>query len=141
MARTSKQVQGDIYRLLRQSTLASVVSGKVYHAGQRPRDSRMEDAIIIFTAGVPGQIDEGVVTLNIYCPDIDPAESGVWVEDMERTAELEELAGEWVQHHLSASHTSYRFRLMQTIYTEAEPSIQQHFVVVKLAYRYFDGGE
>ena len=31
----------------------------------------------------------------------------------------------------------FRDWLQQTIYTEAEPDINQHFIVVKLQYRYF----
>ena len=30
MAKTSKQIQGDVYRLLKNSTLSSMISGDVY---------------------------------------------------------------------------------------------------------------
>ncbi len=136
MAKTGKQVQGDIYQLLKDSTLYSMISGDVYRNGYRPRDSRFEDAVVIFTAGLPYQIQTGVVTVNIYVPDIDPYDNGVHVEDGARTAEVERLAQAWVDS-LSAEVSCYRFRLMQTIYTEEEAEINQHFVVVKLAYRYF----
>ena len=84
MAKTSKQVQGDVYRLLKDSTLYSMISGEVYRQGYRPRDSRLEDAVVIFTAGLPDQIQTGVVTVHIYCPDIDPYGNGVLVEDGDR---------------------------------------------------------
>ena len=67
MAKTSKQVQGDIYRLLRDSVLYTQITGEVYREGLRPRDSRKEDAVVIFTTGVPDEIETGVVTVNIYC--------------------------------------------------------------------------
>ena len=142
MQRTSKQVQRDVYDLLRNSSIANIISGGIYHAGTRPRDSRSEDAVVIFTGGIPGQIDEGVVTLNIYVDDILPYgdDNGVRVEDMARTDQLEAAAAEWVAS-LTAAVSQYRFRLFQTIHTVAEPTINQHFVVVKLAYRYFDGTE
>lgn len=142
MQRTSKQVQRDVYDLLRNSSIAYTISGGIYHAGTRPRDSRSEDAVVIFTGGIPGQIDEGVVTLNIYVDDILPYgdDNGVRVEDMARTDQLEAAAAEWVAS-LTAAVSQYRFRLLQTIHTVAEPTINQHFVVVKLAYRYFDGTE
>ena len=136
MAKTSKQVQGDIYRMLKGSTLAAALSGDVYRQGYRPRDSREEDAVVIFTTGTADEIQEGVVTINIYVPDTDPYGNGVLVEDGERTEELERLAQEWVDS-LTTDKSCYKFSLRQTIYTEEEPDISQHFVVVKLGYRYF----
>lgn len=137
MAKTGKQIQGDIYRMLKTSTLATAISGEVYRNGLRPRDSQKEDAIVIFTTGTPDEIQEGVVTVNIYVPDIDPYDNGVTVEDSERTEELEQLADAWV-NSLTADKSCYTFRLMQTIYTEDEAAINQHFVVIKLQYRYYD---
>lgn len=136
MAKTSKQVQGDIYRLLKGSTFYSMISGDVYRNGLRPRDSRKEDAVVIFTTGLPYQIQTGVVTVNIYVPDIDPYDNGVLVEDGERTEEIERLAQQWVDS-LTTDKSCYKFRLQQTIYTEEEPDINQHFIVVKLGYEYF----
>lgn len=131
--KTSRQIQGDIYRLLRHSGLYAEITGEVYRQGMRPRDSRKEDAIVAFTAGLPGQIQEGVVTVNIYVPDIDPRDDGVMVEDSERTEQLETLAQAWVDELKSPG---YLFRLADTIHTTAEPSISQHIVVVRLRYRY-----
>jgi hypothetical protein len=136
MARTGKQIQGDIYSLLRSSALAANISGDVYRSGYRPRDSRKEDAIVAFTSGLPDQIETGVVTINVYVPDIDPYSNGTLVEDGSRTAELERMAQEWVDS-LTAGVSNYKFELRQTIYTEEEPETNQHFVVVRLGYRYF----
>lgn len=136
MAKTSKQVQGDIYRLLRDSTLYSMISGEVYRSGQRPRDSKSEDAVVIFTAGLPTQIQTGVVTVNIFVPDIDPFDNGVLVEDSERTEQIEALAQAWFDS-LTAEVSNYRFALQETITTDVDEEIHQHFVVVKLQYQYF----
>ena len=136
MAKTGKQIQGDIYQLFKDSTLYTMISGNVYRRGYRPRDSRLEDAVVIFTTGMPDQIQMGVVTVNIFVPDIDPYDNGILVEDGERTEIIERLAADWVDS-LSADISCYRFKLMQTIYTEKEAEINQHFVVVKLAYKYF----
>lgn len=133
---TAKQVQDDIYQMLRKSTLVSMISGGVYKAGYRPRDSKTEDVTVIFTAGTPGQIERGVVTINIFVPDIDPYENGTFAEDGARTCELEQAAAEWVAG-LTAEKSNYKFSLQQTIYTEEEVSIKQHFVVVKLLYEYY----
>ena len=136
MTKTGKQIQGDIRRFLKDSPLAGNISGEVYRNGTRPRDSRKEDAVVIFTAGLPDQIQTGVVTINIYVPDIDSDGNGTWLEDGARTEEVETLAQEWADS-LTAGRSCYKFRLQQTIYTEEEPTINQHFVVVKFAFEYF----
>lgn len=137
MAKTSKQVQGDIYQLLKDSTLYTEISGEVYRQGCRPRDSRKEDAVVIFTTGIPDQIQTGVVTVNIYIPDIDPYDNGVWVEDGERTEQIERLAQEWVDGLIAGTY-DYDFELRQAICSEEEPDIRQHFVVVKIGYKRID---
>jgi hypothetical protein len=137
MKKTAKQVQSDIIALLKGSPLAAAITGKVYRNGLRPRDSAKEDLIVIFTTGVPSQIQTGVVTLNLYVPDIDPFANSVFVEDGQRCEVLEQACEAWVEN-LPAAKSNYRFRLTQTIYTEAEPEIKQHFVVVKLQYQLFE---
>lgn len=137
MAKTAKQVQTDIIALIRGSELVAEVSGDVYRNGYRPRDSQKEDVVVIFTAGLPDEIETGIVTVNVYVPDIDPYNNGVLAEDGERTAQLETLSQRWVDS-LLGSGTNYVFELRQTIYTEAEPDIKQHFVVVKLGYRLYE---
>lgn len=138
MAKTAKQVQGDIYQLLKESRLTTQLSGGVYRgtpeSSYRPRDSQKEDAIVIFTAGKPGQVQTGAITINIYVPDIDPYNNGILAEDGKRTAEIEQLAQEWVDSLIDNVYT-YDFEQSDTIYTEAEPKINQHFVVVKLKYK------
>lgn len=123
--------------MLKDSSFSSMISGKVYRKGYRPRDSRKEDAVVIFTTGLPNQIQTGVVTVNIFVPDIDPYNNGVLVEDGKRTEEVERLAQEWVDS-LTTDKSCYKFELQQTIYTEEEPETNQHFVVVKLKYQYYD---
>lgn len=137
MAKTGKQIQGDIYRRLRDSELAGLISGEVYRSGCRPRDSRLEDATVTFTSGLPDQIETGVVTVNIFIPDIDADGNGTRMEDGARAEELEQLAQEWVDS-LTAADSGYKFRLQQAIYTEREAEINQHFVVVRLMYEYFE---
>ena len=136
--KTASQIQGDIYNLLRaDAALCSMISGNVYREGYRPRDSRQEDIIVIFTTGEVGEIERGVITINIYVPDIDPYSNGVFVQDGKRTAEIEQAAAQWVQN-LTADRTNYKFRLQQTIYTESEPDIHQHFMVISLRYDYYE---
>lgn len=135
MARkTAKEVQGDIITLLKGTPLEDAISGSIYRGGLRPRNSNREDLIVIFTAGMPDQIQTGIITLNLYVPDIknDP-KNGVHVENGKRCEELEILCQQWVES-LDGNKFNYGFRLTQTIYTESDTEINQHFIVVKLQY-------
>lgn len=132
---TSRQVESDFRARLLSSPLGAAVGGRVYFSGTRPRDSRDECATVVFTAGLPGQIETGSVTVNVYVPDIDPWGNGMWTEDMERTAEIEAMASEWVDG-MSGSDPDYHVTLADSIHTTAEPETRQHFVVARLKYKY-----
>ena len=137
MSRTASQVQGDVYALLKDSELAKSLSGKVYRKGYRPRDSKLEDAEVIFTTGLPGEIETGVVTINIYCPNIDPYNNGVFVADGQRISEIEKAADSWVKT-LDASRSNYLFVLKDTIHSVEDENLNQHFVVIRLRYSYYE---
>lgn len=134
MAKTAKEIQGDIITLLKASGVQSLVNGSVYRNGYRPRDSRLEDIVVIFTTGLPTQVQTGVVTINLYVPDIEL--NGVYVENGARTAALERALQTWVDN-LSCRKSGYKFTQQYTVTTEADDEIQQHFVVVMLRYDYF----
>ncbi|MCF0187946.1 MAG: hypothetical protein HUK04_00405 [Bacteroidaceae bacterium] len=136
MAKTGNQVIGDIRQMLIDSTLATMISGEIYRRGTRPRDSQKEDAVVGFSAGLPDEIQTGVAIVNIYVPDIDTDGNGTWIEDGERAEEIERLAQAWADS-LTAEVSCYKFRLAQTIYTEEDPDIHQHFVTVRLHFEYF----
>lgn len=137
MAKTGKQVQGDLYRFLKDSGLYSEISGGVYREGCRPRNSDKEDAVVVFTAGLAGQVQTGVVTINIYVPGVDPYDNGVFVEDGRRCEELEVLAQAWVDDMIESVNT-YEFELDGSITTLWEAEINQSFIVIKLSYRLFE---
>lgn len=137
MARTAHQIQGDIRDLIEGSSLAGAVSGKVYRGNpedsDRPRDSKLEDIVVVFTTGTPEQIHEGVVTVKIYVPDIDTYGNGDYVEDGKRCEALEAEADKWYES--LHGRTDYLFGLQDTIHTQSDTEIGQHYVVVRLRYR------
>lgn len=134
MAKTAKEVVGDVITLIKADALASTVDGDIYREGYRPRDSRMEDIVVIHTAGVPGQISRGVVTIHVYVPDIEF--NGVTVENGSR-CEVIERALQSFAESLTADKSCYLFRLQATVTTEDAAEIEQHFAVAMLAYEYF----
>lgn len=131
--KTGQQIENDIYTMLEGSVLAAEISGKVYKFGLRPKDSVTEDAVVKFVEGEGVQVVNGTVVVNIYIPDIDPYNDGMYVRDVLRCEQVEAKAGEWVEA-LTADKSNYLFRIAQTIYTEDEPLIKQHFVSVRLKF-------
>lgn len=133
MTKTGQQVEDDIYELVNESSLPSLISGTVYKFGMRPKDAKTEDAIVKFVTGIGEQIQEGVIVVNIYVPDFDAFDDGVMRKDITRCTELEVAADKWVKS-LTVGKSNYKFKLAQTIYTEEEPELNQHFVSVRLKF-------
>lgn len=127
---TSLEVQNHLYHLLKGSEFAKAVSGTVYHDGTRPRDSKREDLVVKFTAGVPGDIDEGVATILIYSQPIQSR--GVLMPNLKRIETLQRLAKEWLD---SLTASDYIIQLKETIQTHLDPDLEQHFTSVKITYR------
>lgn len=134
MQKTASQVQEDVFGFINGSKLLKGISGKAYKDDTRPRNSKKEDAVVVFTAGIPGDVQEGVVTINIFVPDLKPCINGVFVKDTKRCSEVELLAQQWVDG-LTAGKSDYLFSLQECIHTSREQETNQHFVVVKLNYR------
>ena len=135
MSRTGQQIEDDVYGFVKSSPLASLITGDVYKFGMRPRDSREEDAIVQFVTGsdTTDPLQSGTVVINVYVPDINPYRNGVYVRDIERCTAIEIAANRWVES-LTAAGSNYLFRKAQTVYTEAEPEINQHFVTIRLKF-------
>lgn len=136
MAKTAKEVLNELRELVLNSSLAETLSGKVYMQGQRPRDSVKEDIILIFTAGTAEQIQSGFVTLNIYVPDIDIYQDGTTTENNGRTQEIERAAQSWVEG-LTAARNNYIWDLNGMITSYPDENLKQHFVSIRLHFRYF----
>lgn len=134
MTKTGQQIEDDIYELVNGGSLPSLISGTVYKFGMRPKDAKTEDAIVKFVTGIDEQIQEGVVVVNIYVPDFDAFDDGIMRKDITRCTELEVSADKWVKS-LTAGKSNYKFKLAQTIYTEEEPELNQHFVSVRLKFK------
>lgn len=134
MNRTGQQIENDIFAMFRAGTLPKIIGGKVYKNGMRPKDSKAEDAVVCFVTCLPGQVQDGTAVVNIYVPDVKVYNDGILRKNTTRCAELEQAADEWA-NALSAAKSDYLFELAQTIHTEEEPDIHQHFVTVRLKFK------
>ena len=136
--KTGHQIQTDIYGLLKGSDLVKALSGGLYRQGMRPLDSRLEDCVVIFTTADAEQVQEGVVTINVYVPDIYPYENGVPVEDIARCEVIEGLVQQWVAAQTAGVSGGYLFRLNSAVHTQRDEQIHQSFVVARLRFRYYE---
>jgi hypothetical protein len=135
MTKTSQQVVNDFYFMVKGSPLASLINGKVYKYKTRPRDSKKEDAVIRFVTGRDAQVQSGTVVVNIFVPDVDHEDNGVLAPDITRCTEIEIVANTWVKSLTVDKTGEYKISFSQTISTEEEPEIDQHFVSVRLRFR------
>jgi hypothetical protein len=133
MTRTGQQIEDDVYNMVRLSLLRDFVNGGVYKFGTRPYNSMSEDIVVKFVSGFSEQIQTGTVVINIYVADIDSSDSGTLIRNITRCCQIEEVANEWVDTILLRGE--YKFELAQTIYTEQEQEINQHFVSIRLKFK------
>lgn len=136
-ARTGQQIITDMIGLLRQTNLPAKINGGIYRAGTRPRDSKAEDCVVIYTTADAEQFQQGVVTLNIYVPDIPNSGNGVMLEDSGRCEEIEGVCAEALDA-LRVCVSNYRFSLKEAIHTQRDTEIGQSFVVMRLDFKYYD---
>jgi hypothetical protein len=139
MEKTGIDIENDIYQLLKASPIAEAINGGIYRDGQRPRDSRQEDAVVRFTEGFGGQVQVGTVTIDVYVPDIDPYGNGITTIDGNRCTAIASIAQAWVESLSAATIPGYMFprRERMSIRTEQDlQSLSQHFVAIKLKYQY-----
>lgn len=144
MIKTAEDIKQDIRQMLIGSDLANAISGDIYYSygddDDRPKDSELEDIVIVVTEGDTADVQAGTFTLVIYVPDVDSYGDGTMRADGARLSELATLAERW-RRSLAVTATNYHFPQRQpTILTLAElhPNVHQHFVSVGVRYRYYD---
>lgn len=142
MNRTGLQALQDVYQYIKGSALAEMVSGGVYYAGTRPRDSKLEDIVVGYLAGVPADLQQIVVNINIFVPDIDPWQNGVLTPDIARLAAVEQAAAEWAESlTVAATDGNYQVSLYDNIHSGEAAGIGQHYVNIQLRLRYWSNYE
>lgn len=67
--RTEDEIRTDVYRFIKQSPLASVVTGKVINGKDRAANATTEDIVIKVNGNNLGQRQEAFVIINIYTQD------------------------------------------------------------------------
>ena len=76
MEKTAKQIEKDVFRIMRDSELKNVIGGKFYRAGMRPKNAKTEDVVVKFLTGIDEQEQSGVVLVHVYVPNIQASNDG-----------------------------------------------------------------
>lgn len=67
--KTAEDVEGDIYTAV-SKYLKGRIDGEAYRRGARPTNrGDKEDAVVSFLSGLDGQVQTGVVVVNVYVPN------------------------------------------------------------------------
>ncbi len=123
-------IKDDMYKFIKDSPLATAVSGKICKQGVRPKGSDKEDIVISVIANMNGQIQEAVVNVNIYVAD-DVKSDGQNQEATIRLRELCAIASEILE---VGSGDDYRFTLESQRVLAVEDT-REHVVNNKINYK------
>jgi len=130
MEKTAGQIEGDLFKAIKSTSLQTYINGSIYRKGLRPLNSVKEDAVVYFVDGIPGQRQKGNVEVNVFVPDKDNG-TGTYTQDLTRTTAIEAaLANTFTQ----LPTTEYDWKLGDTIRTYEDKDSHQHFVCLSLDY-------
>lgn len=130
MKKTGAEIEKDIYQLIA-AKIKAKINGEVYNSAGRPTDSHKEDAVVIFMTGTEGQIQEGIVTVNVYVPKIN-SKSGRKLKD---TARCRALEAELMNAIDQSTTTEYYLSRKTMIQTFDEEAINQNFVNAQIYFK------
>lgn len=131
--KTGQQIERDIFRMFRDSSVAPRLRGDVYRYGMRPEGSDAEDAVVRFLGGDFDRIQTGAAMISIYVPGVDFYGDGIYRCDNDRCEDIEVAVNEWV-NSLTVIRHGYRLGLERIVATEREPDSGQYYVAVRLKY-------
>lgn len=132
MMKSEKNIEKDLFRLIKESNLAKMISGSVYRKDMRPEGSMLEDIVIKFLSGTEGQIQAGIIALNIYVPNISQIGSERKVENTARIEELEDAVIAFVN---DCTETEYLYEFDDTMQSIEVDEIDQHAIYARIHYQ------
>ena len=133
--KTSTEIESDFYRFVKSSPLASSVCGSVYRDGMRPRNSKSEDVVVIFVAGVDGQIQDGVVVINVFVPKKPFGKGTDPVKDIRRIGVLERVIRDWLDTRPCAPEYHLPQDGSPTIKDYEDPETGETYINVRVKFR------
>jgi len=134
MRKTGGEIELDVFNLLVNSGLKTALSGSVYSSGARPANSTVEDAVVSFLTGLDGDIQTGIVNVNVYVPNVySGTKDGATVKNTSRCREIEIVVNNIIQSN--SMNGDYLFELDKMIQTYEVVGLGQHFVNCRIKFR------
>ncbi|MBR4886826.1 MAG: hypothetical protein IKU16_06070 [Muribaculaceae bacterium] len=132
MEKTAKEIEKDVFRIMRNSELKGIIKGTFYRAGMRPKTAMTEDVVVKFLTGIDEQEQSGVVLVHLYVPNIPGSIDGELVEDIARVELLEKHLNTLVAQ---LEDSEYLFSKDGTPHSYPVEGIEQHFINMRLHFR------
>lgn len=132
MEKTEKEIEKDVYRIIKKSSLKTEIKGSFYRAGMRAKNATSEDVVIKFHTGLDGQEQSGIVLVHIYVPNIQISSDGELAEDITRIERLEGILNDVIN---SLENDEYWFEKDGTPKSFPAEGVEQHFINARIKYR------
>ncbi len=132
MEKTAKQIERDVYRIIKNSDFKDTIGGKIYRNNMRPKNAMTEDIVVKFLTGIDEQEQSGIVLVHIYVPNKQISDDGELAEDITRIDELEALINTVLSN---LEDDEYLFEKDGTPNSFPVEGIEQHFINLRLHYR------
>lgn len=128
MKQTARSIETELRRLLKGS---SIGEWRVYFADALPELSKTDSYITVHhTAGIEGDVQEGIATVNIFVPALSGG-----VADVRQIELIERKAAEWAYN--LKPYNGWYWQLADTISTHYDPDATIYFVSIRLRYKHY----
>ena len=137
MMKSESEVEQDFFDALKGTSLILQVKGNLYKHGTRPFDSNKEDVVVKVTTLAASQMQQGVVSILAYCPNVDASEYGRMMPDKARIMKLERLCYDTLFEIKQRIADGYHdLRLETAISSRYDAEIKQSHVIMKIKFQY-----
>lgn len=128
--KTSEEVESDIYTAVK-AYLKNSISGYVYRRDARPTNrGDKEDAVVSFLSGLDGQVQTGVVVVNVYVPHEVNGDT-YRVKNVARSTEVARILLNMLKE---TKISGYDLRTERTVQTEEDNGATR--VTLRIKYKY-----
>lgn len=128
--KTAEEVEGDIYTAVK-TYLKGRINGEAYRRGARPTNrGDKEDAVVSFLSGLDGQVQTGVVVVNVYVPNEKRGDS----YSVKNVARSTEVARTLLNMLKETRISGYDLRTERTVQTEEDNGATR--VTLRIKYKY-----
>lgn len=116
---------------------------KVYQVGMRPREdwraAWQKNMEVALTYAEPGQVESGTLTVMVFMRDVSDRElDGAPVEDAETTKRVERQLADLAESLTPDRTGGYLYKPLTVPQTFASPETGEHFVSIKIGYKYYE---